>query len=378
MSQNQQLEKKISALLDSSGVQFFRALPVEEMAGFRERAMERARALGKDRELCALVEQISNPRSVYPWVRTVLLFGCNMNDELSQPDRAPTEPYGRVGRWLIYLPRYSAVAREVANLLEAGGFRALWETDHYYPLRPAAVRAGLARFRRNNFVYHEQFGSWVGWWQVLTDAEFDHETLVDDIWDTDICEDCPGYCIDACPTKALSAPYTFDADRCVRRRNLAPDEVVPVDLRDGFRNWLIGCDACQEACPLNQNVPVLRRPQFARASLPPDSIFSLTGQNNFVEIVPILEQQLRPSQNIATVNMLKRNAAIILGSTRDKRGIPALIKALHDDSVTVRAHAAWALGRLDEINPLKKALRLEQDAIVQREIESALKAPMSR
>ena len=174
MSRIQQLQQTIGDLLESHGIQLFRALPAEDMPGYSQQVMRRAQALGKEEEARQWLEEVAHPQAVHPWVKSVLLFGCNTNDEFAQPDQAPSVPYGRVGRWLVYLGKFQAVAQEVVNLLEAAGYRGLSEGDHHYPLRPAAVRAGLARFRRNNFAFHEKLGSWVGWWPVLTDAEFDY------------------------------------------------------------------------------------------------------------------------------------------------------------------------------------------------------------
>ena len=116
MPQNQELEERIRTLLASHGVELFSALPAENMPGFEVRVMNRARTLGKEEEVRQWVEEISRPRAVHPWVRTVLLFGCNTNDQFAQPDRAPSTPYGRVGRWLVYLSRLWTVAEQVISV----------------------------------------------------------------------------------------------------------------------------------------------------------------------------------------------------------------------------------------------------------------------
>ena len=372
MLQNREIERTIGRLLESHGIGLFRALPVEDMPEFRTRVMKRARTYNKESEARQWLERITRPQALHPWVRSVLLFGCNTNDQFAQPDHAPETPYGRVGRWLIYLSTLQAVAQDVISVLEAAGYRGLSLGDHHYPLRPAAVRAGFARFRRNNFVFHEKLGSWVGWWQVLTDAEFDYGPLVDEIWAEDICGTCPGYCIESCGSRALFAPYTFDSERCVRVWNLAPVEIVPVAVREGFSNWILGCDACQEACPFNQKAQVSSRPDFARTPASSDGVLMLLGQRNYVQLIPILERKPGADEDTQRVDMLRRNAAIVLGATRDARGIPALVSALHDQSVTVRAHAARALGRLGEKVAVKEALAVEQNPAVRQEIKGAV------
>jgi epoxyqueuosine reductase len=66
---------------------------------------------------------------------------------------------------------------------------------------------------------------------------------------------------------------------------------------------------------------------------------------------------------------------VALGNRRDPETLPALAAALHDGSALVRAHAAWALGRIGG-DPAGQALveRLggESDEGVRREIGAAL------
>ena len=45
-------------------------------------------------------------------------------------------------------------------------------------------------------------------------------------------------------------------------------------------------------------------------------------------------------------SLFRRNAAIALGNLGDPEAVPALARALADEAEVVRAHAAWALGRI--------------------------------
>jgi epoxyqueuosine reductase len=52
------------------------------------------------------------------------------------------------------------------------------------------------------------------------------------------CGDCTA-CIDACPAKALVAPYRLDARKCISYKFF-------IEKREG------GCDMCQDVCPYNK------------------------------------------------------------------------------------------------------------------------------
>ena len=72
---------------------------------------------------------------------------------------------------------------------------------------------------------------------------------------------------------------------------------------------------------------------------------------------------------------LLRNACIVLGNLGDPRAVPALVRALADESALVRGHAAWALGQLggnDSTAALEQNCVTEPDAWVREEITAAL------
>lgn len=74
---------------------------------------------------------------------------------------------------------------------------------------------------------------------------------------------------------------------------------------------------------------------------------------------------------------LQRNVAIALGNSGDRAAVPALARALREAAPVVRAHAAWALGRLGgpaATQALRGALTAETDETVREELAAALGA----
>jgi len=69
-----------------------------------------------------------------------------------------------------------------------------------------------------------------------------------------MCDGC-GRCVAACPTGALRSDGLVDARRCVSYNTIENRGELPPDVVAAMRNRVFGCDACQEACPHNQNVP---------------------------------------------------------------------------------------------------------------------------
>jgi epoxyqueuosine reductase len=71
----------------------------------------------------------------------------------------------------------------------------------------------------------------------------------------------------------------------------------------------------------------------------------------------------------------QRNAAVALGNSGDPEMVPHLARAMEDPEELVRAHAAWALGRLGgpgARRALEAALLREEGTDAREEIREAL------
>jgi epoxyqueuosine reductase QueG len=112
--------------------------------------------------------------------------------------------------------------------------------------KEAAVRAGLGVIGKHDLVINPEFGSWVAYQTIVTDAVLEPDTPLATL---DVCNNCQ-LCLQACPTGALYQPRRLDPRRCVTAmltsREIAPEQRPKID------SYILGCDACQEACPKNR------------------------------------------------------------------------------------------------------------------------------
>jgi epoxyqueuosine reductase len=101
---------------------------------------------------------------------------------------------------------------------------------------------------KNDLIINPEFGSWVAYQTILTDAFLAPDSP---LRTPDVCGDCD-LCLKACPTGALYEPRRLDPRRCVTAQ-LTSREIV-ADQREKIGCYILGCDACQEACPKNRGV----------------------------------------------------------------------------------------------------------------------------
>ncbi len=234
--------------------------------------------------------------------------------------------------------------------------------------RAFAVRAGLGWFGKNTCLITPQHGSWVLLAEVVTTAPL--------AVDAPAAGDCGGCraCLDACPTGALVAPYTQQANRCLAYVTTELKGPIPRDLRPALGVRVLGCDTCQAVCPHNW------RPVCAAAGAADGPAPELPAWLALPDLFSLSETEFRAVFGATAAARLKRrgllrNAAVVLGNLGRPEALAVLASALADAEPLVRGHAAWALGRIGGRHAhaaLARAWRREVDAYVREEIEAAL------
>jgi epoxyqueuosine reductase len=306
----------------------------------------------------------ADARTLLENARTVVV--CALAYDAAEGEPHGDAPHGRIARYargedyhVVLKDRLRALAGFVAQETEVA-WRACVDTA---PLleRAVAASAGLGFVAKNSMLITPGVGSYTLLGELLLSIELPPDAPQDSR-----CGRCVA-CIEKCPTGAIVADRVVDARRCISYLTIELDGPIPRELRPLVRDWVFGCDLCQEVCPFNASAsdlvpPDLRpRPDRSRPSL--RALLAL-NTNQFKRYVD------RTAMRRVRRRQLLRNAAVALGNIGTKEDIPSLTMALTDREPLVRGHAAWALGRLGARDVLQAAR--EPDPYVQSEIAAAL------
>ena len=123
--------------------------------------------------------------------------------------------------------------------------------------RAWAKKSGLGWIGKNTNLISKKTGSFFFIAEIIVDIELDYDNEI-----KDHCGSCTA-CLDSCPTDALYEPYKIDASKCISYFTIELRDKFPDNLNEDFKNWIFGCDICQDVCPWNSfsksnNDPLLK------------------------------------------------------------------------------------------------------------------------
>ncbi len=321
------------------------------------------------------VRRMNRPRTLLEEARSVISLAMSYSNGYPSPAEVGRggEPLGKVARYAwgrdyhnLIKSRLRRFVRELPSLAECPVRARYYVDDGPLNDRAVAERSGVGWFGKNSNILTSSHGSWVFLAEVVTDLELKPDAPL-----AKTCGECVR-CIPSCPTDAIVAPYVIDNRRCISFLTIELRGSIPRELRPLVGDWVFGCDICQEICPVNRKAAQTRESDFGK-------------RHDFdaPALIPLLElddesfrQRFEGSPiRRAKREGLQRNVCIALGNIGDTVAVPALVRALTQADALVRAHAAWALGRIggvDAEDALKRALMFEDDPTVRVEISDAL------
>jgi epoxyqueuosine reductase len=312
-------------------------------------------------------ERRFDPRHLDPRLRSVVSLGYPYAARATPEVDWRGELRGRIAAYALGRDYHDVVgrrARAVAGViaqLRPGSITRTYVDTGPVLEREWAADARLGWFGKNTMLLNRDHGSYFFLAEIFTDAEFDGTPEPY----REHCGTCRR-CLELCPTGALADGYVMRSELCISYQTIENRGAIPRALRPKLGNWIFGCDICNEVCPWNGPAADSGGASDLTPRLP--------------ELLALSDEEFGRRFTVSAVKRTKRrgllrNAAVVLGNTRNPDAVPPLARALErEHEPLIRSHAAWALGRLGGSaarRALERALA-DGDAAVREEAAAAL------
>jgi epoxyqueuosine reductase len=237
--------------------------------------------------------------------------------------------------------RLAALASRIEGAVGSFGHRVFTDSAPVLEVELAA-RSGIGWRGKHTLALAREGGSMFFLGEIFVDLALPPTPAHDDH-----CGSCTA-CLDACPTRAIVAPYRLDARRCISYLTIEHDGAIPVELRPLVGNRIYGCDDCQLVCPWNKYAQRSALADFdPRHGLDGATLLALWAWSE----AEFLQRSEGSAIRRIGYTRWRRNLAVALGNARrggndasDSAAVSAALQSARAGAdALVREHIDWAL-----------------------------------
>lgn len=279
------------------------------------------------------------PSRVTPGIRTMVVVGLNYRwkDGADAPQEAMISKYAWSADYHdVMKPMLEDLAGFIQGLAEGVTARVYVDTGPVVE-KHWAQKAGIGWIGKHTNILGVRGSSWLFLGEILTDLPLQPDTPA-----ADHCGTCDR-CIEACPTRAIVAPYVLDARLCISYLTIELRGSIPVELRPAIGNRIFGCDDCQDVCPWNRYA-YAGDPRFT----PRVEVLSAT-LGEYLSMTPEEFRKRFKGTNVlrAKYRGFIRNCLVAAGNSGRRDLLAVVRRYLDSEDEMLREHAQWAFDRLD-------------------------------
>jgi len=191
-----------------------------------------------------------------------VLFSYLPSEELPQKSHYKISKYAYGKDYHYILKQKLAMLLEKIEALTGKRNTGLFTDSAPILDRAVARRAGLGFAGKNTLLINRERGSFFFIGHIILDLELTYDKESKENY----CGSCTK-CIDTCPTGALSA-FELDARKCISYLTIEyRGEKIPDEFRGKWKQWIFGCDICQDVCPWNRKAVPHNEPAFQPSEL---------------------------------------------------------------------------------------------------------------
>lgn len=287
-------------------------------------------------------EQRSNPSTLWPSVKSVIMLGFNYGPDTDPLEILAQKDHGAISVYAQNRDYHDIIKKKLKTLArwlieEGGGDVKVFVDTAPVMEKPLAEAAGLGWQGKHTNLVSREFGSW-----LFLGAIFSTLPLQSSDREDDHCGACTR-CLDCCPTNAFPAPYKLDARRCISYLTIEHKGQIPFEFRHQMGNRIYGCDDCLAVCPWNKFAEIaseaklkarddLRAPRLEFLARLDDPSFRTFFSGS-------------PIKRIGRDRFI-RNVMIAIGNSDNDQLAQIAEENLKDASPLVRGASIWALSQL--------------------------------
>ena len=261
---------------------------------------------------------------------------------LEQPHSAYISRYA-LGRdyHKLMRKRLQQLAQKITIMVGEFGYRVFCDSAPVLE-KAIAEKAQLGWIGKHTLLLNSRAGSWFFLGEIYLDFDITKHHFVEQKSTVAHCGSCTR-CIQACPTKAIIAPFRLDARLCISYLTIEHFGSIPTALRSLIGNRIFGCDDCQLVCPWNRFATPTPETDFTpRHGLDAAQLSELALWDEATFLQKTEGTVLR---RLGHERWL-RNIAVALGNAPITfKGQSALQHLLLNHSELIREHANWALNQ---------------------------------
>jgi epoxyqueuosine reductase len=289
-------------------------------------------------------EKRLNLQKILPGAKSVICLAVSYQAKDSEV-RSQRLEIGLMARYAQFADYHDVIGEKLKALAAfmdkfgGGNATSLWYVDTGPVLeRDLAQRAGLGFVGKHTNLISRRLGNWIFLAEILTTLDLEPDTP-----EKNHCGSCTR-CLTACPTNAITAPFTLDARKCISYLTIELKGSIPVEFRRAIGNRIYGCDDCLAACPWNRfaREGSMMKPHARRDLAQPDLLELLRLDDNGFKMKFACTPMLRTKRR-----GVLRNVCVALGNVGDESALPALEKATRDHELLITEHARWAMEEIE-------------------------------
>ncbi len=194
-------------------------------------------------------EKRMHPELLVEGAKTIICLAVNYHQENFQPPGS----YYKISSYAAGKDYHFVIKEKLYRLLQfikeqTGVDNARVFTDSAPVLeRYWAQKAGLGWIGKNSCLIIPKKGSFYFLAEIILDTELQD----DKPFNKNHCGTCQ-QCMDACPVNAITEPGVIDARKCLSCLTIETKDPIPEKVRTKTRQYIFGCDICQQVCPHNK------------------------------------------------------------------------------------------------------------------------------